>query len=47
VALVDAAHVDEFVARVTDGYRSAAGRVPHCYVCHAADGASVEAGDGD
>jgi galactokinase len=47
VALVDAAHVDEFVARVTDGYRSATGRVPHCYVCHAADGASVEAGDGD
>jgi galactokinase len=46
VALVDGAHADEFVARVTEGYRSATGRVPHCYVCHAADGASVEVGNG-
>ena len=42
VALVDTAHVDDFVARVTARYRAAAGRVPHCYVCNAADGASVE-----
>lgn len=42
VALVNQVHADEFVAGVTDRYRSATGRTPQCYVCHAADGASVE-----
>jgi galactokinase len=42
VALVDSPHAAAFVALVTERYQTATGRVPHCYVCHAADGASVE-----
>lgn len=43
VALVDAARADAFARSVAAAYARESGREPAVYVCHAADGAAVEA----
>ncbi|NPC80110.1 galactokinase, partial [Pyxidicoccus fallax] len=41
VALVSPEHAEAFVQGVEAKYQQATGNTPRCYVCHAADGASV------
>ncbi len=42
VNLVDASLADSFAAQLAAGYEKATGLHPEVFVCHAADGASVE-----